>query len=315
MTFAELMKRISPDGNMMAIAEVLAETNAILQDAPWYPSNDKWAHKTTRRGDEPAGAWRQFNQGISASRSETVQVQDVIGVLEAKSEIDVEIVDSAPNPQEARSQEDAAFVGGMSKEMANTILYGNAYTNPEEFNGLSVRLDALNSSLYNVIGGGGSGGDTTSIFVVTWGRDMAHMAYPPGTTGGLEMLDRGVREVNDASSNGYLAYQTWFKWRAGLVVRHPRAIGRIANLEITGASNTFDEDHLIDLLTRMELTAGTRIYFNRSIMAYAWKRLKDKTNVYFQPGDGLDAGGPPMYFNGIPVRRVDQISNAETAVA
>jgi hypothetical protein len=141
------------------------------------------------------------------------------------------------------------------------------------------------------------------------------MAYPPGTSGGLEMIDRGTQEVTDSSSNGYLAYQTWFKWRAGLVVRHPRAIGRIANLEVSGASNTFDEDHLIDLLTRMELTAGTRIYFNRKIMAYAWKRLKDKTNVYFQPGDGLDAGGPPMYFNGIPIRRVDQISNAETAVS
>lgn len=315
LTFAEVMKRQGADGNMVAIAEVLEERNEILKDAVWYPSNDRWANKTVRRASEPAGDWRGFNEGISPSKSQTVAVQDVIGLLEAKSEVDVEIVNSAPNPAETRSQEDIAFAAGMGKEVCATILYGNAYVSPREFNGLSVRLDSLNSSNYNVIGGGGSS-NLSSIYVITWGRGMCHMAYPPGTKAGFEMQDRGVREVtDDQGTKKYLAYQTWFKWRGGLVVQHPKAIGRVANLETSGASNTFDEDHLIDLVTRMEINAGTRIYFNKKMMAYAWKRLKDKSNVYFQPGEGLDGGGPPMYFNGIPVRIAEQILNSESAVS
>jgi hypothetical protein len=101
----------------------------------------------------------------------------------------------------------------------------------------------------------------------------------------------------------------------GMVVRNFKSIGRIANIEPDGASNIFDEDDLIDLLTRMTQGPGRRIYANRYVMAQMWKRLKDKTNVYLTPADGLDAGGAPMRFNGVPVRQVDQILNTETDVS
>ena len=315
MTIAEVMKRLDPDGNMAEIAEVLAEENTIFQDAPWQPSNAIWANKTTRRASEPAGTWRKFNQGVAIERSETVEVMDTIGLLEGRSEIDVDIINSYPDKDKARSDEDKSFAAGLGKEMTATLLYGDGVDDPEEFSGLAPRLDALNSSLYNVIGAGGSGGDTTSIFVVNWGRDV-YMGYPPGTQVGLQMINMGVESVADAGgSNKFLAFVSVFKWRAGLIVRDHKCIGRIANIEKAGASNIFNEDDLIDLLPRMRTGPGTRIYVNKTIISQMWKRLKDKTNVYFTRGEGLDAGGPVMYFNGHPIRQCDQITEAETVVA
>lgn len=314
MTIAEVMKRLDPDGNMAEIAEVLAEENTILQDAPWQPSNAVWSNKTTRRASEPSGTWRKFNQGVNKSRSETVEVVDTIGLLEDRSEIDIEIVNSFPDKDKARSDEDKSFIDGLGKEMTATLLYGDGVDDPEEFSGLAPRLDTLNSSAYNVIGNGGSGSDLSSIFVVTWGRDC-YMGYPPGTPVGLQMINMGIESVLDGSSLPFLAYVTVFKWRAGLIVRDHKCIGRVCNIEDAGASNTFDEDALIDLLPRMRTGPGTRIYVNKTVMSQAWKRLKDKTNVYFTRGEGLDAGGPPMYFNGYPFRQVDQILITEGAVA
>ena len=100
------------------------------------------------------------------------------------------------------------------------------------------------------------------------------------------------------------------------MVRIARGIGRIVNIESsqTATSNAFDEDDLIDLLVEMDVLPSTRIYVNRNIYAQIWKRLKDKNNVYFTKNDGLDAGGLPVSFNGIPIRLVEQIVNTQTAI-
>jgi len=315
MTIAEVLKRLDPNGSLAQIAEVLQETNDILQDAPFMEGNDMWSHKTTRRASEPSGTWRKFNAGVDKERSETVEVVDTIGLLEARSEIDMEIINSFPDKSAARSQEDMAFVEGLSKEMVATMLYGDATDDPEEFTGLTPRLDSLNSSLYNVIGAGGTGSDLSSIFAVDWSPSTCFMAYPRGTMGGLQHIDRGIETVLDSSDKPFLAYVSVFKWRAGMVVRNFKSIGRIANIESSGASNIFDEDDLIDLLVRMTKGPGRRIYVNEYVMAQMWKRLKDKTNVYLSPADGLDAGGAPMRFNGVLVRQVDQMLHTEGAVS
>jgi hypothetical protein len=59
---------------------------------------------------------------------------------------------------------------------------------------------------------------------------------------------------------------------------------------------------------------GLRIYVNKTIMVQMWIRLKDKTNVHFTRSEGLDAGGIPMLFNGVPIRQVDKILDTEVAV-
>lgn len=309
----EVVKRHDPNGNMATIAEVLNEVNEVVQDIVWKEGNDIWSNKTVRRSLLPTGTWRKFNQGVAAEASGTIELVDTIGLLEARAENDVEIINSFSNPAQARMDEAASFIEGLGQEMVATLFYGNSLTAPEEFTGLAPRMATLAAST-NVINEGGSGGDTTSIYIVNWGPNTVYCAYPRNSVAGLSHKDLGEIDAFDSSSRRFRAFADLFQWRCGLIVKHPRAIARLANIEYTGTSNTFDEDNLITLLNRMVTGAGTRIYCNTDIITQMEIRVKDKTNVYYSKEDGL-APGFGMRFKGFPVRKCDQILNTETAVA
>jgi hypothetical protein len=313
LTLVEVAKRLAPDGTQARIAEVLAEKNDILNDIPFRAANDTFSNKTIRRSEEPAGSFRKLNEGISPAMSKTTVKWDVIGLLESEGKHDVEVIDNMPDPKQARNDENVAHIAGMGKTMATTLMYGSTVTTPEKFNGLSVRLDSLSDTC--VQGAGGTGSDLTSIYIVDWGPDTVHGIYPKNSKAGLDHQNLGVQIVQDGSSNDYRAYVDWFTWRMGLAVKNPKAIGRVANIESSGASNLFDEDLLIKVLVQMTQGPGMRIYVNKTVMAQMWIRLKDKTNVNYTRLDGLDAGGAPMAFNGIPIRQVDKIIDTESAVS
>ena len=309
----EVVKRHDPDGNLATIAEVLNKTNLILQDAMWKEANDFWSNKTVRRSSLPTGTFRTLYAGVPLESSDTVTMVDTIGQLYARSEIDKDAVKSAKNPDQFRTDEDKAFVEGLGQTIASKIFYGNQLTAPSEFTGLAPRMDAIAAS-DNVINEGGTGSDVTSIFVVTWGMNTVHMLYPRNSMAGLEMNDLGEVDALDSNNYKYRAYATEFKWNIGMAVKHPKAIGRISNIESSGASNIFDEDNLITLCNRMVVNESTRIYCNDTVMTQAEIRLKDKSNVNWSVRDGL-GGVPFMQFRGIPVRKCDAILNTEDALS
>lgn len=309
----EVVKRHDPNGNLATIAEVLAQTNDIIADAVWKEGNDIFSNKTVRRSSLPSGTWRKLNRGVAAESSDTVELIDTIGILETRAENDVEIINAFSDPKQARMDEAAAFIEGLSQEMAATMLYGNAATAPEEFTGLAPRMDAL-AATANVIGGGGST-TLTSIYVVTWGPNSVFMAYPRNTSGGLQHEDLGIQDALDSSSNKFRAYVDRFVWRAGMVIKNPKCIARYANLEPTGTATTFDEDELIRLVNRMVVGPGTRIYASINMLTQMQIRLKDKTNVYFTREQGLDGGGPVLRFSGIPVKKCEQILDTEAVIS
>jgi hypothetical protein len=309
----EVVKRHDPNGNLATIAEVLAQENTIIADAVWREGNDIFSNKTVRRSSLPSGTWRKLNRGVSKASSDTVEIVDTIGILEARAENDVEIIKAFKDPAQARMDEAKAFIEGMNQQAAYGMIYGNALTAPEEFTGLAPRLDAI-SATTNVINEGGGGGDTTSIYVCTWGSDSVYMAYPRNTSAGLEHEDLGILDAEDSDGNKFRAYVDRFVWRMGMVVRNIKCIGRIANIEVTGSTNIFDEDNLITLLNRMVTGPGTRIYCNEAVLTQAQIRLKDKSNVNWSAENGL-SGERFTRFQGIPVRKVEQIVSTETAVA
>lgn len=315
LTLVDVAKAHGADGNMMTIAEVLQREVPIVEDAPWVEANDAFSHLSLRRSKLPAGSWRKLNQGVAAEKSDKIQIRDVIGILETWSKNDIKIIDAHKNPAQARNDEDMAFIQGLSQTMGSTILYGNTITTPEKFTGLAPRMDAL-ATTSNVLNEGGSGSDLTSIFVVDWGVNTAHMVYPRNSMAGLQVNDLGKQIVQDSSNNDYMAYVTHFTWDAGMVVRNNRSIGRIANIESTGAANIFDEDSLITLLNRMTNGPGLRIYCNETVQTQAEIRLKDKTNVNWSVAEGL-GGVPFLMFRGIPVRKIDSqiLLNTEAALS
>lgn len=312
LTLIEVAKRKAPDGNMATIAEVLTEDNEILQDVVWREANDTFSNVTARRASLPTGSWRKLNAGVATESSETIQLVDTIGMLETWAQNDVEVINAFSNPKQARNDEAMAFVEGLGQTMAATIMYGNSATTPEKFTGLAPRLPDI-AATTNVINEGGTGSDLCSIFVVDWSPTGVFMVYPKNSMAGLEHKDKGIETVRDSSANMYEAYVDKFVWKAGMVVKNSKNIGRIANIESTGASNIFDEDNLITLLNRMTKGPGRRIYCNETVMTQMEIRAKDKTNINYSSIDGL-APGPVLSFKGVPVRQVDQLVITEAAL-
>ncbi len=319
----EQAKLINPDGSQAIIAEVLNYENPMLLDAPWLPSNDIWTNKTVRRASLQTGTWRKMNQGVATEVTRTDEVMDVIGMLESYSEFDKEYIDNQPDPKQARMDVARAALEGMGQTLGTAMLYGNAKTTPEKMHGFAPRLNTIDSQY--IIGQGGSGDDNTSIYIITWGRTMVHLIYPKNGEAQLGVKHKDLGEVTIstattgvASAAQFQGYRDHFQVKCGLVVKDPRCIGRLANIEVTGSSNLFDENNLIKILNRMKTNEGTRLYCNDTILSQMQIKLKDKNNVNYTSGQGNGLSGEvPMYFQGIPIRKIAReiLLNTESTIS
>jgi len=314
----EQAKRIDPSGDQAKIVEVLnRKMGEVLNEAPWLPSNDVWTNKTTRRATLPAGSRTKIGTRVTAEGSRTTEIMDVIESIEAYCDVPCKLVDNMPSPATFRSGEVDAFIEGLGQTLISDILYCNSFADPDGMHGIAARLATLDGRF--VIDAGGTGSDVTSIYVVTWGQTTAHLIYPKNkaATLGISHTDKG--QTTSETTDGLLEiYRDFFEVACGFVVRHPRAIGRVANIEqLSVGANTFNEDDLIMLLNNMETGPGTRIYFNDTIATQAQIRMKDKNNVNWAPGGNALSGDPIAYFSNVPCRKFDReiLLNTEDAIS
>ena len=238
-------KRTDPDGTIAKIAELLEQANPIIQDIPLVEGNLETGHRTTVRADTPTPTWRKLNYGVRPTKSETVQVDDTIGMLEDFAEVDKDLAMLNGNTQEFRMSEDTPHIEGMSNDLAETIFYGDTATNPERFLGLAARYDTLalsdkpaaqlNSAyLPNVVDNGGTGGTLTSLWYIVWGENTVHGIYPKGSQAGLLAEDLGEVTLTDNAGGRFRGYQSHYQWKMGLCVRDWRYIGRVCNIDLAG---------------------------------------------------------------------------------
>ncbi len=313
LTLQELAKR-THDGNMIQITEVLNEVNEMLDDAVWIEANGTTTHKVTIRTSLPSGSFRRLNEGVGSEASSTRQELEHVAMLETYSKVDVDEYNLAPDPAAYRTGEDMAFVEGLSQTVQTKMIYGNMATAPAEFNGLATRFNDL--SLANVRGGGGTGSDLTSIWVVQWDRNKCHMIYPRShTTMGLAVRNLGEDTVSDGAGGEYQAFRTHFKWHLGMVVRDPKTVGRYCNIETAedATVNIFDDSILLRVINRM-LNRGRNsvIYCNEGIMDQIDIQANNKTNVHYVIGE--EFGRQVTFFRGRPVKLVEKIVDTEDAV-
>jgi hypothetical protein len=328
-TLIDLTKRLDPNGSIAQIAEVLNQTNAILDDIPWIEANDGAGHRSTIRTGLPAPTWRKLYGGVQPTKSDTAQVRDTTGMLEDYAEVDKALADLNGNTAAFRMSEDTPHIEGMSEEWTKTVLYGDETVNPERFTGLMPRFNNLSTAnnKINIIDAGGTGSDNTSILLVLWGDQTVFGIYPKGSRAGLYSEDKGQVTIEnvDGASGRMEAYRTWYKWDCGLVVRDWRYIVRICNIDLSDlnkASSGSSAD-LVDLLMRAlaavpDLNKGRPVFYaNRTISSMFGRQAMGKVAYQLTYDDILGASGitrkAPM-FMGIPIHRVDQLLNTESRV-
>lgn len=324
-TLSDVVSRANADGRIDTdIVEMLKETNEMLEDMVMLPANGVTEHVTTVRTGLPAVTWRKLNYGIKPSKSKTKKVKDSLGSLEALATVDKALVDLNGNTESFRVSEESAFVESMTQEMQETVIYGDTGVDPEKFMGLQSRFNDKNAeTAANVIDAGGTiarSGKLASMYLVCWGPKTAFGLYPKGTVAGLEMRDLGEEPAYDEDGGEYRALKTHYKWNMGLCVRDWRYIVRIANIDLENLKIKPDPDKaddgkcLIDLMTEAlekipHPTGRMAFYCNKDVRTFLRKQIRYAANVNITMSEV--AGKEVVSFDGVPVRRVDALTNTE----
>jgi hypothetical protein len=203
LTLADWAKRIDPDGKTPTVAELLSQSNEILEDAVFMEGNLPTGHRVTIRTGLPTVYWRSINQGVPRSKSTTAQVDESVGMLEAYSAVDVDLADLNGNTAAFRLSEDSAFLEAMNQTQAQTMFYGNPATDNRQYLGLASRFGTISGAgnAQNILDAGGASTNNTSIYLVVWGENTVFCPFPKGSKAGLMHEDQGKLTIYDANSN------------------------------------------------------------------------------------------------------------------
>jgi len=329
LSLLDVARRLDPDGKAAAIAEVMHEYNEILEDIPFVEGNLPTGHKSTLRASLPTPTWRLLNQGVVRVKSTTNQIVTTCGMMENYSDIDKDLALLNGNTAQYRMQEDKGIIEGMSQELATTLVYGDTDIYPEKFVGLGPRYYTLAGSATsgNIIDAGGAAA-LTSIWLVGWATDKVFGIYPKGSQGGLIQQDLGEVTALDSSNNPFQAYRTHYQHKIGLVVQDWRYIVRIANInttELLTAGDVADASANIIKMMSMALdlippSGSSRLtfYCNNTVKSMLRVKMMSRSNTWITLDNLQGAGGitrPTLSFMGYPIRRIDKITNDETAIA
>jgi len=333
-TLLDYTKRQNPDKSIATIVETLSQTNEVLEDMVWQEGNQETGHRTTIRSGLPAPTWRKLYGGVQPSKSETVQVTDTIGNMEAYAEVDKQLADLNGNTAAFRMSEDMAHIEGMNQELADTLFYGDESVASEEFTGFLPRYNSSSAeTAENVLvgtdygGTGNLGGDnSTSIWLVVWGPNTMHGIYSKGSQMGLAKEDKGQVTIEDTAGGGtggrMEAYRTHYKWCCGLSVRDWRYAVRM-QIDLDHLGRDGDAASFADITAMMSdacelipsLSMGrASFYCNRGVKQALRQQFVNKVK---QSTLGMDevGGRSTLTFDGIPIRKVDALRNNETTYA
>lgn len=238
LTLADLGRRMDPSGKIADMAELMSQANEIDEDSPLVEGNLTTGHVVTLRTALPKGTFRRFNQGVGYTKSSASQITFGMAMLDAYSQIDKKLADLGGNTNANREKEDVAHMEGLGQQWTGVVIYGNAWTTPEQFSGFSTYFSAIASAQngVNVLDAGGTGSSNTSIWLIGWGDQTCYGIYPKGTKAGLTFENKGdVVPAYDTSNRRYEAYTSYFSRNGGIAIEDWRYVIRIANIDTTTA--------------------------------------------------------------------------------
>lgn len=331
-TLLDVAKSLDPNGQVAKVAEVLNQHNEILDDIPMVEGNLPTGHQVTLRKTIPTPTWRLANTGVTRVKATNGQVTEGAAVMANYSEIDKMVAELNGNTASFRLSQDKGIMEGMNQEFSRVLAYGDATLDPEQFTGLSPRYFSTNSALSptygQVIKAGGVGSDNASIWLVGWSPETVFGFYPKGSQAGLVYRDLGEQTVYDSALKPFQAYRSYFEWKCGIAVADWRYVVRICNIDISALETASDaSDTSANILKYMSMAAdklyslqGVQpvFYANQRVRAMLNVKLFNKTNWLLTREDVKGASGitrPTIMFQGIPVRRLDQLTVAESLVS
>lgn len=323
----------SKDKQIGKVAEVLVQTNEMLNDIPYMQMNDGNIHREEIRSALPAVYYRKANQAIPASKTTTEERSFSAAHFESKSQMDEAVAkrggaDRVPYNRWNQAQ---GHIQAHAIEHAALTIYGSPISSARKTPGFFDVFSTLSASeptSKQIIDAGGSGSDNCSILRVQWGERSVFGIYPAGSQAGLKRTDRNkggqLVQINALDSTGaagnFWGYEEQFEVDHGLVIKDYRQAARIANISTGALKSGNAAADLVDLM----ISANYKIfnpadgmgawYVNRTVEAILHKQALAKVGA----GAGITfdnyQGRKVMMFLGAPIRRMDALLSTEAQV-
>ena len=315
-TLFDLMKGHDPNGQIARIVNIMWTMGDMIKDGKWYEANDFTTHQVTQSLTEAAGTFGIIGEGVAYAAPKTKQIVEGIAMLETYSRIDERLLRRMRDPEQFRAQRNEAILRGLAKTFNTTVLYSSKAADPEKIDGFLPRfptLATLTAAPSGKSAGGAAAGAVTSAYVIKWGQDGVYFIYPRGGKNAIFEEDLGRQLVSPTATTAYTAVVSHFGINFGLVIADPRCYQRVCNIMPTGAANIFNEDDLIEVIENMPDLDNAVIYVPKAVKVQMNIALKNKTNVNYTVENAW--GVPTLHFQGVPVRRLDQIVITEAVMA
>lgn len=326
-TLADVAK--SKNKQIGKVAEVLMVEHPMIGHIPYKEMNEGTRHIEEIRSGLATVYYRKANQAIPASKSTTEEREFKAAHFESKSQMDEKVANRGGADRVAYNRWNQAqgHIQAMANEHASLTMYGSPVSDARKVAGLTDFFGSMSASeptSAQIIEGGGTTGDNTSIWKIHWGENSVFGIYPAGEGAGLKRKDRGFVQINALDSAGaagsFWGYEEQFEIDHGLVLKDYRQVARIANIDpallLSGASAA----DIIDLM----ISANYKIhslnngkghwYMNRTALAFLHKQALTKVGA----GGGLSfdnfEGKKILTFLGDPIFSEDTILNTEDRV-
>jgi len=318
------------DTDLGGVVETLATLEPFYADANVITANKGASHMVSMRAGLPTGTWGALYQGIPQSKGGYTSVEDTTGFLEGLDAVDTRLLDLDPtNVDKLRAMEAAGFMQSFAQIIGSAIWYSNVAVSPKQFHGLFARYNTLANP--NVIDGGGTGSDNTSIVFVTHGDAQTSIIVPKNIRAGMQTEDMGRQRVLDENLNPYYVLERKFSQHIGLTVKDWRYNARIANIDVSDLGNATPVS-LNKLMRKAyfqlqgrraykmeqpgEASPGrTVIYMNRvTIAALMEESFNANINNALTLGRMELDGAEVKTWMGMPIRETDSLLLTETRV-
>jgi len=311
------VKSIAPDGSELVIAELLNESNPIIEDIPFFESNQPTSHIVGLQSSLPTAAYVSHNEGSLPSKGTIDDVTEAIGMLESWGEVGQSIADLNGNTTEFRLQKSMTHFEAMAQEFAGTLIYGDYSTNPKEFNGFAKRTSVPGDHVIDVAG---ASSDNTSIFLAGWGQGGIYGVYPKGSKAGIIHDNIGLETKTDANGKLQRVYRDHWVWNHGIALEDPRCLIRAGSIDVSAllADTAGTSIKLLEIMLKMLHKLPNRpsirpVFYVPAVVFFVLDaQAMNRTNVYLTAG--MEEGRAKTRFRGIEIKRVDQILETETAV-
>jgi hypothetical protein len=335
-TYLNLIDQMKKGENgLYEIVEALHQLSPFMRDANVITCNSGTKHKHAIRTGLPSVSWGALYQGTPQSKSQMTEVEDTTGFVEGLSSVDTRLLKLyGEKARLMRQSEGRSFLESIAIEVESSIWYSDVRVNGKKFHGLSPRYNTLANPC--VVGGGGSGSDNTSIWMVTHGDGQTSILTPEGIPAGITQEDKGEQRVLDAANNPYYVLEEKFEQHVGIAVKDWRYTGRIANIDVSDAiaGNVDIYRLLTSLFYKLQgrrhykfdsagqpMQGRTVIYMNRTMLEV----LDNLATNRPAGGTGLNSvlrlnrmeiqGEEVLTWRGMPIRETDALLNTEAAIA